>query len=41
MLLQAEHGLLFRAPPAVVQQFPQFPAVQDHPALLARIQALL
>jgi hypothetical protein len=41
MLTQADHGLLFRAPPVVVQQFPQFPAVQDHPELLARIRALL
>ena len=41
MLIQADHGLLFRAPPAVVQQFPQFPALEDHPALLARIRALL
>ncbi len=41
MLTQSDHGLLFRAPPAVVQQFSHFPAVQDHPALLARIRALL
>jgi phosphoserine/homoserine phosphotransferase len=41
MLIQADHGLLFRAPPVVVQQFPQFPAVQDYPALFARIRALL
>jgi phosphoserine/homoserine phosphotransferase len=41
MLTQADHGLLFRAPPVVVQQFPQFPSVQDHPELLARIRALL
>ena len=41
MLKQADHGILFRAPVGVVQQFPQFPAVSEHPALLARIRALL
>jgi phosphoserine/homoserine phosphotransferase len=41
MLKQAEHGILFRAPAGVVQQYPQFPAVSEHPALLARIRALL
>ncbi len=41
MLKQADHGLLFRAPDQVVRQFPQFPAVDDHPALLTRIRALL
>jgi len=41
MLKQADHGILFRAPETVVRQFPQFPAVNDHPALLARITALL
>jgi phosphoserine/homoserine phosphotransferase len=41
MLKQAEHGLLFRAPACVVKQFPQFPSVDDYPALLARIRALL
>jgi phosphoserine/homoserine phosphotransferase len=41
MLKQADHGILFRAPQAVVQQFPQFPFVEEHSALLARIRALL
>ena len=41
MLKQAEHGILFRAPPVVTRQFPQFPAVEEHPALLAGIRALL
>ena len=41
MLMEADHGLLFRAPPGVVSQFPQFPAVEDHAALLKSIQAVL
>ena len=41
MLAQADHGILFRAPEAVVRQFPQFPAVADHAALLSAIQARL
>jgi phosphoserine/homoserine phosphotransferase len=41
MLKQADHGILFRAPQAVAQQFPQFPFVEEHSALLARIRALL
>ena len=41
MLKQADHGILFRAPEAVVKQFSQFPAVSDYAALLARITALL
>jgi phosphoserine/homoserine phosphotransferase len=41
MLAQADHGILFRAPAAVVKQFPQFPAVGDYPALLQAIQARL
>lgn len=41
MLAQAEHGILFHAPAIVVAQFPQFPAVEGYPALLAAIQARL
>ena len=41
MLRQADHGLLFRAPPGVVQKFPEFPAVDDYAGLLARIRELL
>jgi phosphoserine/homoserine phosphotransferase len=41
MLAQADHGILFRAPENVVRQFPQFPAVNDYPALLKTIQAQL
>lgn len=40
MLKKADHGILFRAPPAVVQQFPQFPAVEEHAALLKLIRDL-
>ncbi len=41
MLTQADHGILFRAPEAVVRQFPQFSAVSEYPALLEQIRALL
>jgi phosphoserine/homoserine phosphotransferase len=39
MLGQADHGFLFHAPDNVVQQFPQFPAVNDYDDLLQRILA--
>ena len=39
MLKQADHGFLFHAPENVVQQFPQFPAVNDYRTLLQRITA--
>ena len=41
MLAQADHAFLFRAPDNVVQQFPQFPPVNDYPALLAAIRGKL
>ena len=41
MLAQAEHGILFHAPDNIVQQFPQFPAVNDYGALLDLIRARL
>jgi phosphoserine/homoserine phosphotransferase len=41
MLGQADHGFLFHAPANVVQQFPQFPAVNDYGTLLGRIGAVL
>ena len=41
MLKEADHGILFRAPANVVSQFPQFPAVENHAALLQLIQSLL
>ena len=36
MLGQADHGFLFHAPANVVQQFPQFPAVNDYATLLTK-----
>jgi phosphoserine/homoserine phosphotransferase len=39
MLLAADVGLLFRAPPNVRREFPQFPAVESHGELLAAIRA--
>lgn len=37
MLGQANHGILFHAPANVVQQFPQFPAVNEYADLLKLI----
>jgi phosphoserine/homoserine phosphotransferase len=39
MLGKADHGILFHAPEAVVQQFPQFPAVNEYDELLKLILA--
>jgi phosphoserine/homoserine phosphotransferase len=39
MLKQANHGILFHAPANVVEQFPQFPAVNEYDALLQLILA--
>jgi phosphoserine/homoserine phosphotransferase len=39
MLGEAHAGILFRPPPAVVAQFPQFPVVLDFAALRAAIDA--
>jgi phosphoserine/homoserine phosphotransferase len=41
MLAQADHGILFHAPENVIREFPQFPAVNDYPALLQLIRAKL
>lgn len=41
MLGQAEHGFLFHAPQTVVQQFPQFPALENYDALLQLISSKL
>ncbi|MGA3008116.1 MAG: bifunctional phosphoserine phosphatase/homoserine phosphotransferase ThrH [Opitutaceae bacterium] len=41
MLIQADHGILFHAPANVVEKFPQFPALNDYPALLKLIQSRL
>ncbi len=39
MLAQADSGILFHAPSNIVQQFPQFPAVNDYTDLLGLIRA--
>ena len=41
MLAQADSGILFCAPDNIVQQFPQFPAVNDYAALFDLIRARL
>lgn len=41
MLAQANHGFLIHAPEKIEKQFPQFPAVHDHRALLDRIRERL
>jgi phosphoserine/homoserine phosphotransferase len=37
MLAEAHAGILFRPPPNVVEQFPQFPVVREYPALRAAV----
>jgi len=41
MLSEADAGYLFCSPPAIQKQFPQFPAVETHPDLLAVIKTRL
>jgi phosphoserine/homoserine phosphotransferase len=41
MLAEADTGFLFHAPPNVVEEFPQFPAVDEYDDLLVRITAAL
>jgi len=41
MLAEADAGFLFKAPPNVIAEFPQFPAVDDYDELLAKITAAL
>ena len=41
MLTAAHHGFLFRAPDNVINEFPQFDAITEYDALLARIQRVL
>jgi phosphoserine/homoserine phosphotransferase len=38
MLSAAHAGILFRAPPNVVAEFPQFPRVETHPELLEAVR---
>jgi phosphoserine/homoserine phosphotransferase len=37
MLAEADAGILFRPPPNVVAEFPQFPVVRDYPGLARAI----
>lgn len=41
MLAQSDFGILFHAPETIVQQFPQFPALNDYDALLELIASRL
>ena len=41
MLAEAHTGFLFHAPENIKKQFPQFPAIEDYPALMERIRAVL
>jgi phosphoserine/homoserine phosphotransferase len=41
MLLEADAGFLFHAPPQVISQFPQFPAVDTYAELSTRLQGAL
>ncbi len=41
MLLEADAGILFRAPPNVRREFPQFPAVTTHEELLGAIRGAM
>jgi len=40
MLAEADHGLLFRAPPNVIEEFPQFPSISGFDELAAAIRDL-
>ena len=39
MLAEAHTGILFRPPQNVIDEFPQFPIVEDYVALMAEIEA--
>ncbi len=41
MLTEADHGFLFRSPPNVIEEFPQFPALESYGDLLGRILEVL
>ncbi|MFT4690817.1 MAG: bifunctional phosphoserine phosphatase/homoserine phosphotransferase ThrH [Verrucomicrobiia bacterium] len=41
MLGEADHGFLFKSPPNVIDEFPQFPAETEYDKLLERIRAEL
>jgi phosphoserine / homoserine phosphotransferase len=39
MLAQADHAFLFRAPPALIAKFPNFPAITEYAELLSLIRS--
>lgn len=39
MLKAAERGVLFRPPASIVEEYPQFPVVEDHPGLMQALSA--
>jgi phosphoserine/homoserine phosphotransferase len=41
MLIQADHGILFRPSANVVAEFPQFPAIREYAVLQEKISAIL
>jgi phosphoserine/homoserine phosphotransferase len=41
MLLEAEHGVLYRPPGNVAREYPQLPAVATYDALKAEIEGIL
>jgi phosphoserine / homoserine phosphotransferase len=41
MLMAAEHGFLFRPPPNVVAEYPQFPVTRDYAAIKQALAGLL
>lgn len=41
MLKAAHHGIMFRPPEKMIAEFPQFPVVQTHAELRAKLEALL
>ena len=41
MLVAADQGILFKPSANVVRDFPQFPVVEDHLALRARVEGFL
>ena len=40
MLAEAHAGILFRPPQNVIDEFPQFPVVEDYAALMAQIESI-
>ncbi len=41
MLVEADHGFLFRSPDNVQAEFPQFPALEDYDDLLERLRGII